>query len=137
MGIEFELFPGKDLSGLFKDIYHNQQSKKQHISRLIVDIRKIVKTTNEYAILGPILKDLIDSSIKNDDSLVKLAVIAQRIMAAATGGGEGEGGVITEAEKKQLLEEIDSVVIHQAEVSDTKVNELATEIAELKEKSDK
>ena len=29
MSTHFELFPGKDLSGLFKDIYDNQQNKKR------------------------------------------------------------------------------------------------------------
>ena len=28
MSTDFELFPGKNLSGLFKDIYENQQNKK-------------------------------------------------------------------------------------------------------------
>ena len=32
MSINFELFPGKDLSGLFKDIYDNQQNKRKRIS---------------------------------------------------------------------------------------------------------
>ena len=27
MSTDFELFPGKNLSGLFKDIYDNQQNK--------------------------------------------------------------------------------------------------------------
>ena len=31
MSTNFELFPGKDLSGLFKDIYDNTKSKKVRI----------------------------------------------------------------------------------------------------------
>ena len=38
MSINFELFPGKDLSGLFKDIYDNQQNKRKRISELIAEI---------------------------------------------------------------------------------------------------
>ena len=29
MSTEFELFPGKNLSGLFKDIYDNQQTRNK------------------------------------------------------------------------------------------------------------
>jgi len=48
MSTNFELFPGKNLSGLFKNIYDNQQSKKQRISELIVR-----SLCNDYLILRP------------------------------------------------------------------------------------
>ena len=35
MSTEFELFPGKNLGGLFKDIYDNQQNKKRRTARYI------------------------------------------------------------------------------------------------------
>ena len=35
MSTDFELFPSKNLSGLFKDIYDNHQNKKGRISELI------------------------------------------------------------------------------------------------------
>ena len=66
MSIEFELFPGKNLSGLFKDIYDNQQNKKQRISELISEMRNVIRHAGDMAVIGPILKDLIDSSIRND-----------------------------------------------------------------------
>lgn len=142
MNTEFELFPGKNLSELFKDIYTNQQHKKQRISLLINDIRKVIKDSNnrkvsDYAVLGPILKDLVDSSIKNDDSLVKLATLAQRIISS-TITSDGSDGILSEVEKSQLMkeleEEVDNVVKEAAELTESKIDELSDEMDELKEK---
>ncbi len=41
MANEFQLFDGKNLSSLFKDIYENQQNKKKNISELIESLRKL------------------------------------------------------------------------------------------------
>ena len=39
MANEFQLFDGKNLSSLFKDIYENQLNKKKNISELIESLR--------------------------------------------------------------------------------------------------
>jgi hypothetical protein len=67
MSSEFQLFDGKNLSSLFKDIYDNQQVKKKNISEMIESLRKLIKNVGEATVLAPIIRDLIDSSIKNDD----------------------------------------------------------------------
>ena len=82
MSTDFELFPGKNLSGLFKDIYDNQQTKKQRISELIAEMKKVIRHAGDMAVIGPIIKDLVDTSVKNDDALIKMAAIAQRIICA-------------------------------------------------------
>ena len=60
MSTEFELFPGKSLSGLFKDIYDNQQNKRARISELIAEMKKIIRHAGDMAVIGPIIKDLVD-----------------------------------------------------------------------------
>ena len=80
MSTDFELFPGKNLSGLFEDIYKNQQNKKQRISELIAEMKKVIRHAGDMAVIGPIIKDLVDTSVKNDDALIKMAAILQRII---------------------------------------------------------
>jgi len=135
MSTEFELFPGKDLSGLFSDIYSNQRTKKVRISQLITDVKKLLVTSQDYSVLGHLLRDLVDSSIKNDDSLVKLATIAQRLISTSM-QTEADGGsmALTDAEKLQLLKEIDETVAASNEVTELKVDEMAGELDVLKEK---
>lgn len=126
MSTDFELFKGKNLSSLFEDIYNNQVSKKQKISGLIEELKKMVKHAGDVATIGPILHGLIDSSVKNDDQLVKLATIAQRIMASEK-KSEGQDGFLTEFEKNQLLKELEET---KQEVE--RVDDLEFELEELK-----
>lgn len=101
---DFELYPGKTLSGLFEDIYNNQTNKKKHISEVIAEMRRTVRHVNDLAVVGPLIKDLIDTSVKNDDLLLKLATIAQRIMVS---GGEDSNMLLSDVERKQLLATLD------------------------------
>jgi hypothetical protein len=105
MSQDFELFKGKTLSNVFEDIYYNQRNKKQKISEYIDDLMKFITHKNDAAVLAPIIKDLIETSVKNDEQLVKLATIAQRIIAAEN-KTVGQDGFLTEAERKQLLSDL-------------------------------
>jgi len=133
MSTDFELFPGKNLSGLFKDIYDNQQNKKQRISELISEMKKVIRHAGDMAVIGPIIKDLVDTSDKNDDSLIKMAAIAQRIIGASQ-KAEGDSGFLSDDEKEQLLKQLDETISQVADEQDVKVDELTNEVEELKQK---
>ena len=133
MSTDFELFPGKNLSGLFKDIYDNQQNKKQRISELIAEMKNVIRHAGDMAVIGPIIKDLVDTSVKNDDSLIKMAAIAQRIIGAQH-KAEGDTGFLSDDEKEQLLRQLDETISQVADEQDVKVDELTNEVEELKQK---
>ena len=128
MSTEFELFKGKNLSSLFEDIYNNQVSKKQKISSLIEELKKMVRHAGDMGSLGPIIGGLVDSSVRNDDQLVKLATIATKIIAADK-KTEGQDGFLTEFEKNQLLKDLEDT---KEEVE--RVDDLEFELEELKKK---
>ena len=133
MSTNFELFPGKDLSGLFKDIYDNQQNKKNRISELIAEMKKVIRHSGDMAVIGPIIKDLVDTSVRNDESLIKMAAIAQR-MIASKDKNEGDIGFLSDKEKEQLLNQLEDTVNEVSEQQDAKVDELTNEVEELKQK---
>ncbi len=108
MSTDFELFKGKTLSDLFKDIYSNQVTKKNKISEQIEFVRGMIKNGGDLSAVGNILTDLIESSIKNDDQLVKLASVVQKIVTAEKKGSV-DNTLLTEDEKRQLLIDIDSI----------------------------
>ena len=135
MSTNFELFPGKDLSGLFKDIYDNQQNKKSRISELIAEMKKVIRHSGDMAVIGPIIKDLVDTSVRNDESLIKMAAIAQR-MIGAQNKAEGDSGFLTDKEKEQLLSQLEDTIAEVSDEHDTKVDELTNEVEELKQKVD-
>ncbi len=128
MSNDYELFKGKNLSSLFEDIYNNQLSKKTKISSLIEELKKMIRHAGDVASIGPILSSLIDSSVKNDDQLTKLATIAIKIIAAEK-KSEGQDGFLTEFEKNQLLQELEET---KQEVE--RVDDLEFEIEDLKKK---
>lgn len=131
---EFELFPGKNLSDLFQDIYNNQQTKKVRISELIAEIKKTVKTPKDIIMVGSILKDLVDTSVRNDESLIKLATIAQRIIAATVNAEGADMGILTEQEKAQLLEEVKDAVDEIEANQNYEVDELESKVNNVKHK---
>ena len=80
-------FNGKKYSDLLQEIYNNQKKKESQISALI----------KEYMELG----------IKNDEALVKIATILQRIFQSE--GNIGDDFTISEEEKDQLLAEMEKL----------------------------
>lgn len=124
---EFNVFKGKTLSNLFEDIYINQINKKVKISSYIDDLKSYIKHAGDVAVIGPIVKDLIETSVKNDEQLIKLATIVQRIMTSQNKGVD-DAGFLTEAEKKQLLQELDNV---KNEI-DTDVKDIENNIKDIK-----
>jgi hypothetical protein len=136
MSTEFELFPGKSLGGLFKDIYDNQQTKKLRISELIAEMKKSVRHAGDMAVIGPIIRDMVDSSIKNDDALIKMAAIAQRIIGSQH-KAEGDSGFLTDEEKNQLLKDLEQTAKEVVDEQEMKVDELTFEVEELKQKINK
>ena len=133
MSAEFQLFDGKNLSSLFKDIYENQINKKKNISDLIESLRKLIKNVGEATVIAPIIKDLIEVSVKNDDHLIKLATIAQRL-AAAEAKGIGEDGWLSETEKAQLLQDMEEAIDAVEEKAKEKMADIEIEIEEIKTK---
>ena len=132
MSTDFELFPGKNLSGLFKDIYDNQQNKKSRISELIAEMKKVIRHSGDMAVIGPIIKDLVDTSVRNDESQIKKAAIAQR-MISSKDKTIGEDGFLTDKEKEQLLQQLEDVVGEVTDEQETKVDELTHEVEEVKQ----
>ena len=130
--MNFPLFKGKTFSDLLGDIYENQQSKKKNISGLIEEMRKLVTKPSDVITIGPIITQLIEASITNDDHLIKIANIAQKLVLANT-KKVGDEGWLSEDDKKQLLNEIEITARSIESNTDDKIEDLEFEIESLKE----
>lgn len=108
MSVDFELFEGKTYKDLMKDIVSNTENKRDQIDIVISDLRDQIKTINDAVVLAPIIQTYLDIGIKNDESLVKLAAVIQRLVSAQS-GGEESAGILTDSEKEQLLKTIKEV----------------------------
>lgn len=110
MDTDFELYNGKSFKDLCKDIVENQSNRKDQIEIFISDLRPMIKSVNDAMIVVPLIKQYIDAGISNDEALVKLAQICQRIMALQA-NGEAAGGSfgLSEDEKKELMASINEI----------------------------
>lgn len=102
MSLDKEIFDGKTLSDLFSEIYKNTDSKRQQINQYVSSMVKLIRTPEDVAIIGPVIKDFIEVNVKNDEHLIRIAQIAQRLVGAVT-KGESIDGLLSDAEKQALL----------------------------------
>ena len=111
METDLELYKGMKFSNLVEEIVENSRNKRQQIDVLISDLRLHIKGPNDIVMIVPLIRDYIDVGVKNDDQLVKLAAVIQRIMnSRPSASDEGSAGFsLTDEEKKQLQEEIDKI----------------------------
>ena len=72
---EVEIFNKKSFKDLIQDIYENSSEKKDQIQSLISQLVSLIKRTEDVVLIGPVVKDLLDVSVKNDDKLVKLGSV--------------------------------------------------------------
>ena len=104
---EYTIFEDKSFNDLMQDIYSNSNEKKAQIERMISVLAPLVTSVNSAEILAPIIKELFDVSVKNDEQLVKLASVIQRHIATfnkTLKSSAGDEFSLTEEEKRQLLD---------------------------------
>ena len=110
MGAEFELFKGTNFSDLMRDVYHNSKKKSRQIDALIKSLEPMIKNVGDATVIVPLIKDYLEVSVKNDDALVKLAAVVQRLVTASSKDDDGNEFGLSEEERKRLLEEAETEI---------------------------
>ena len=96
------LFDDKSFSDLLKEIHGNQKKKAKQLASLITELRPLVQSLGDATVVVPLIKEYMEISVKNDDALLKMAAIVQRLSTGAL--NTGDGGLLTEEEMSQLQE---------------------------------
>ena len=111
MSNDYEIFEGKTLSDVFKDIYDNSKTNKTQLEVLMKEVVGFINDGDTAVQIIPMLKEYLEINVKNDEQLVKLATVVQRIMAAEKRVSDsGEEFGLSDAEKEQLMNAIESDV---------------------------
>jgi len=118
MSADYEVFEGKSLSDLFKDIYDNTEKNRQQLDVLTRELVTFIKDGDTAVQIVPMLKEYLEINVKNDDQLVKVAAIVQRLVSAQSKGGSEEEFGLTEAEKQQLMDAVGEAAQDAQAVSD-------------------
>jgi hypothetical protein len=122
MAEEFELFKGTNFSDLMRDVYHNSKKKSRQIDTLIQELQPLVKNIGDATVIVPLIKDYLEVGVKNDDALVKLAAVVQRLMSANSKDDDGNEFGLSEDERKRLLAEAEADITAIKEKNKVELN---------------
>lgn len=102
------IFKNKKFSDILEEIYKDTKTKEKQVNGLISELRPLIQDSGNAVLIVPLIKEYLEIGVKNSDNLIKMAGICQRLMSK-TVEGTGDSGIITDEEKKMLLETIDSI----------------------------
>jgi|TARA_B110000908_G_C10234459_1_gene442498 hypothetical protein len=119
MDKDTEIFKGKSFANLAEDIYSTSKKKDSQISLLISELKPLISNIGDATIIVPLIKDYLEIGVKNDELIVKLSSLVQRMIANNGTGNDSDFG-ISEEEKKQLLDTLGEIEDLDKSVKDTK-----------------
>ena len=126
MSNDYEIFEGKSLSSLFKDIYSNSKRNKTQLEILVKEVSGFIKDGDMAVQLIPMIKEYLDINVKNDELLVKLASIVQRLIQAENKSTSSDDFSLSDSEKAQLLSSLDDTVLELQKKSDDILDDIDT-----------
>ena len=103
MAIDYEIFEGKSLSSLFKDIYKNTEFNRKQLDVLTKELVQFIKDGDTAVQIVPMIKEYLEINVKNDDQLVKMAGIVQRLISTENRVSSEDEFGLSDKEKEQLL----------------------------------
>lgn len=110
MDKDTNIFKDKSLSDVFEEIYKNTKKKERQVNSLIGELKPLIKKVNDATILVPLIKEYLEIGVKNDEHIVKMAAIIQRLLSSENRSTKDNipddfDELLTEEEKKQIYEE--------------------------------
>jgi hypothetical protein len=126
MSTDTIIFDGKTLADMFSDVYRNTNKKREQIDQFVLSMTKLIRTPEDAAVIGPIIKDFLEVNVKNDEHIVRLVQIAQRLVSVSS-KGTTDSGLLSDEEKAQLLKNIKSdfeTVIAEQDEIDTELQNI-------------
>lgn len=102
MDLEKKIFKDKSISSLFEEIYNNSNNTKSQVHQLITDLQPLVEHVGDATLVVPLIKEYLDIKVKNDEHLIKLATIIQRMETAA---GKEESGEFDLSDIEKIVKE--------------------------------
>lgn len=88
MSYDKVIFGKKSLSDLLKEIHTNSKETRQQILALIRELQPLVENIGDATLVVPLIKDYLDMKIKNDEIIVKMVGIIQRMETSTSKDGD-------------------------------------------------
>ena len=117
-----EIFEGKTISDLAKEIYNKHKEQDEALKSRINQLGDMVESPGDAIVIVPMLKGYFDSSLKNDEVLMKMLQIFQKQEEKKAAGAE-DSSLLTEKDIQQLFSEVSSYTVSSSDtkkIEDTK-----------------
>jgi hypothetical protein len=127
-----DVFEGKSLQDLLQEVHGNTLDKRQTISDIVSELRSFIKNVDDIVVLAPIIKDYLDLMIKNDEHLIKVGTIVQRIISAESykrGSGGSLEELLSDDEKDRLLADAKKEMNDELDALEAKAKEAIEKVA--------
>jgi hypothetical protein len=103
------IFKSKKFSDILEEIYTNQKRKENQISTLISELKPLINEIGDATLIVPLIKEYMEIGVKNDEQLIKMATIIQRVLNSSQ-KDDGDFG-ISDQEREQLLKTVEELQI--------------------------
>ena len=91
-------------------IYDNTEYNKKQLDILTKELVTFIKDGDTAVQLVPMIKEYLEINVKNDDQLVKMAGIVQRLISAEQRASSEDEFGLSEEEKNQLMNNLEDAV---------------------------
>lgn len=105
MELDKELFEGKKISDIVKEIYEKHKSQDDNIYREITRLSELISSPGDAIIIVPLLKGFFDSSLKNDEVLLKILGIFQKASEKSQ-SQDADSSILSEKDIAQLFKDV-------------------------------
>lgn len=102
------VFQDKKLEDLIKEVYDNHKSQDETLKKEIARLLGMISGPGDAIVIIPMIKSLMDSSLKNDESILKLVQVFQK-SSDTKKDTEDDLGILTEKDVEQLFSEINII----------------------------
>jgi hypothetical protein len=109
MELEKEIFKGKTISDLVEEVYNKHKNQDSTIKQEIMRLTDMIETPGDAIVVVPLLKGFMDSSLKNDEVLLKLLNLFQKAAENKKGSDSDDSGILTEKDIAQLFADVSNV----------------------------
>ena len=106
MDLDKEIFKGKTIADLVEEVYNKHKNQDSTIKQEIMRLADMIETPGDAIVIVPLLKGFMDSSLKNDEVLMKLLTLFQKAAENKKAGDAEDNGILTEKDIEQLFADV-------------------------------
>lgn len=115
MSLDKKIFKDKTLSDLFGEIYDNSRKKDRQIGALVGELQGLIEGIDDATLVVPMIKEYLEIGVKNDEHLIKMAAIIQRLETSGSGNAEE---LFDPLEIQAILDELDETLPDSSDLTE-------------------